>query len=135
MSHDWSKDILHMHQHYKINEIVDEMDEVKLRKFLEFRIRFLQEELDEMKNANNAEDVVDALIDICVVAIGTLDSFNIDSYKAWNTVFKANMNKKVGVKKERPNPLGLPDLIKPENWKPPSHENNHGTLSKIFNTR
>ena len=124
-----------MHQHYKINEIVDEMDEVKLRKFLEFRIRFLQEELDEMKNANNAEDVVDALIDICVVAIGTLDSFNIDSYKAWNTVFKANMNKKVGVKKERPNPLGLPDLIKPENWKPPSHENNHGTLSKIFNTR
>jgi hypothetical protein len=41
------------------------------------------------------------------------------------------MNKEVGIKPSRPNPLGLPDLIKPEGWTPPSHEGNHGLLSKL----
>lgn len=132
MSHNWPQDILHMHNHYGINEIVDKMDEDKLRKFLKFRIDFLQEELDEMKQAKDAENVVDALIDLCVVAIGTLDSFDIDSHEAWDVVLKANMNKAVGVKKERPNPLGLPDLIKPKGWEAPSHAGNHGTLRRIF---
>ena len=89
------------------------MDSEKLKKFLEFRTNFLQEELDELKKADNADDVVDALIDLCVVAIGTLDSFDVDPYRAWDEVLKANMNKEVGIKEGRPNPLGLPDLMKP----------------------
>jgi predicted HAD superfamily Cof-like phosphohydrolase len=122
-----------MHTHYDLHKVVRNMDSEKLRKFLEFRIKFLQEELDEMRDATNAEDVVDALIDLCVVAIGTLDSFKIDSHVAWNNVLEANMNKKVGIKASRPNPLGLPDLIKPEGWTAPSHEGNHGLLNKVFN--
>ena len=133
MSKDWPKDIYNMHTHYDLHKVVRNMDSEKLRKFLEFRIKFLQEELDEMRDATNAEDVVDALIDICVVAIGTLDSFKIDSHVAWNNVLEANMNKKVGIKASRPNPLGLPDLIKPEGWTAPSHEGNHGLLNKVFN--
>jgi predicted HAD superfamily Cof-like phosphohydrolase len=121
-----------MHTHYDLHKVVKNMDSEKLRKFLEFRIKFLQEELDEMRDATNAEDVVDALIDLCVVAIGTLDSFKIDSHVAWNNVLEANMNKKVGIKASRPNPLGLPDLIKPEGWTAPSHEGNHGLLNKVF---
>jgi len=121
-----------MHTHYDLHKVVRNMDSEKLRKFLEFRIKFLQEELDEMRDATNAEDVVDALIDLCVVAIGTLDSFKIDSHLAWNNVLEANMNKKVGIKASRPNPLGLPDLIKPEGWIAPSHEGNHGLLNKVF---
>jgi len=132
MSKDWPKDIFNMHTHYDLHKVVRNMDSEKLRKFLEFRIKFLQEELDEMRNATNAEDVVDALIDLCVVAIGTLDSFKIDSHVAWNNVLEANMNKKVGIKASRPNPLGLPDLIKPEGWTAPSHEGNHGLLNKVF---
>jgi len=132
MSKDWPKDIFNMHTHYDLHKVVRNMDSEKLRKFLEFRIKFLQEELDEMRNATNAEDVVDALIDLCVVAIGTLDSFKIDSHLAWNNVLEANMNKKVGIKASRPNPLGLPDLIKPEGWIAPSHEGNHGLLNKVF---
>jgi predicted HAD superfamily Cof-like phosphohydrolase len=132
MSKDWPKDIFNMHTHYDLHKVVRNMDSEKLRKFLEFRIKFLQEELDEMRNATNAEDVVDALIDLCVVAIGTLDSFKIDSHVAWNSVLEANMNKKVGIKATRPNPLGLPDLIKPEGWTAPSHEGNHGLLNKVF---
>jgi hypothetical protein len=63
--------------------------------------------------------------------IGTLDAFGIDSEKAWDEVLKANMKKEVGVKETRPNPLGLPDLIKPEGWTAPSHEDNHGKLHNI----
>jgi hypothetical protein len=42
------------------------------------------------------------------------------------------MAKEVGVKAERPNPLGLPDLIKPEGWTAPSHDGNHGHLPHVI---
>jgi predicted HAD superfamily Cof-like phosphohydrolase len=128
----WVYDIADMHDKYGVNEKVREFDSEKLKQFLQFRVDFLEEELTELKeNMDNPEEIVDALIDLCVVAIGTLDAFEIDSYKAWNEVHKANMNKEVGVKESRPNPLGLPDLIKPEGWTAPSHEGNHGLLTKM----
>ena len=132
MSKDWIKDITEMHQKYGVNEKVNQFDSEKLKKFLQFRINFLEEELNELKSSNNGDDVVDALIDLCVVAIGTLDSFGIDSYTAWDRVLNANMNKEVGIKASRPNPLGMPDLIKPSGWQAPTHMDNIGLLSKIF---
>lgn len=134
MSEDWVRDISGMHRYYGVNEKVQEFDSAKLKQFLQFRMSFLTEELDETKKAvrdNDAEEIVDGLIDLCVVAIGTLDSMGIDSYEAWNKVLRANLQKEVGVKPERPNPLGLPDLIKPPGWKAPSHDKNHGLLSKL----
>jgi predicted HAD superfamily Cof-like phosphohydrolase len=129
MSKDWVQDIYDMHAHYDMHTKFAEFDAEKKRKFLEFRANFLQEELNELKdNMDNPEEIVDALIDLCVVAIGTLDAFSIDSHKAWDEVLKANMNKKVGVKLGRPNPLGLPDLMKPEGWTAPDHTGNHGNL-------
>jgi len=119
MTSKWVNDISNMHTKYGVNEKIREFDKEKLTKFLEFRIAFLQEELDEMKTATNGDDVVDALIDLCVVAIGTLDAFDIESDEAWNRVHQKNMQKEVGIKASRPNPLGLPDLIKPEGWTPP----------------
>jgi predicted HAD superfamily Cof-like phosphohydrolase len=65
------------------------------------------------------------------VAIGTLDAFDVDAYKAWNTVHRANMKKEVGIKESRPNPLGLPDLIKPKGWRSPSHKNNYGLFPRL----
>jgi predicted HAD superfamily Cof-like phosphohydrolase len=123
-----------MHQYYGVNEKVQNFDTEKLKQFLQFRMSFLDEELTETKNAvlnNDAEEIVDGLIDLCVVAIGTLDSMGINSYEAWNRVLRANLQKQVGVKPERPNPLGLPDLIKPVGWKAPSHADNHGLLTKL----
>lgn len=134
MSKDWVKDMNDMASKYKIHDAVNKMDQTSLRAFLRFRINFLQEELDEMKSASangmpvDKEETVDALIDLCVVAIGTLDLFGIDAYKAWDEVLKSNMNKEVGVKDTRPNPMGLPDLIKPEGWKAPDHKGNYGKL-------
>lgn len=132
MSTDWVEDMYEMHAKYGVHEWVKNNPD-KLKKYLEFRINFLQEELDETRKAavaDDPEEVVDGLIDLCVVAIGTLDAFGVDSHKAWNEVLKANMAKEVGVKPERPNPLGLPDLIKPEGWTNPSHKENHGVIPK-----
>ena len=134
MSKKWVRDIAEMHAKYGVNEKIRQLDADKLKQFLQFRVAFLEEELNELKdNMNNPEEIVDALIDLCVVAIGTLDAFDIDANKAWNKVHDANMNKEVGIKPSRPNPLGLPDLIKPEGWQAPDHTGNHGLLSKIVN--
>lgn len=129
---DWVKDINTMHRKYGVHKAIANMDNETLRKYLTFRINFLQEELDELKiNQDNPEEIVDALIDLCVVAIGTLDAFNIDSHTAWKEVFRANMEKEVGVKESRPNPLGLPDLIKPDGWQGPNHIGNYGYLTNL----
>ena len=133
---DWVKDIRDMQFKYGVHKwIHDNKDNNdSLKRYLEFRIDFLKEELDETESAlisMDSEEIVDGLIDLCVVAIGTLDAFGVDPYKAWDEVLKANLNKTVGVKPERPNPLGLPDLIKPEGWEGPSHEGNHGKLNDI----
>lgn len=133
MSKDWVKDIHLMQAKYLTRSWVNANPE-KLKKFLEFRVDFLKEELMETQAAltnNDAEEIVDGLIDLCVVAIGTLDAFGVDPYKAWDAVLEANMNKQVGKKPSRPNPLGVPDLIKPEGWTAPSHEGNHGKFNDI----
>ncbi len=133
MSMNWVNDIKDMHHKYGVHEWVKNNPD-KLEQLLHFRVAFLKEEFDETFKAvgeKDAEEIVDGLIDLCVVAIGTLDLMGVDAYEAWHEVHKANMSKEVGVKESRPNPLGLPDLVKPEGWKAPSHLGNHGLLNNI----
>ena len=133
MSKDWVKDIHLMQGKYLTRQWVKDNPE-KWKAFLDFRVDFLREELEETEAAlvnMDAEEIVDGLIDLCVVAIGTLDAFGVDPYKAWDEVLQANMAKEVGEKPSRPNPLGVPDLVKPEGWTAPSHEGNHGKFNDI----
>lgn len=140
MSKDWVNDINEMHAKFGVHDWVDQelsskIDWQRLNKFLQFRLDFLKEELNETCNAfdnKDSEEIVDGLIDLCVVAIGTLDAFGVDAYKAWDEIHNANMAKEPGIKESRPNPLGLPDLIKPEGWTGPSHEGNHGNIPDSF---
>lgn len=150
----WVADISEMHTKFGVREVIEKLDREKLLKFLKFRLDFLREELDEARSAydklveiqsktdmdpayreklvtENGDDVVDAMIDLCVVAIGTLDAFQVDAYEAWARVHDKNMEKEPGIKPERPNPLGLPDLIKPAGWTPPSHSDNIGLLGSL----
>jgi len=136
MSQNWVEDIEKMHKHYDVKTKLSTLSPEMLLEFLKFRVSFLAEELGELQEAiliqpPDAEEIVDALIDLCVVAIGTLDLFGVDSHAAWDEVLAANMNKEVGVKASRPNKFGLPDLIKPEGWKPPCHSDNHGDFKKL----
>lgn len=133
MSKDWVKDIHLMQGKYLTRQWVKD-NPSKWKAFLEFRIDFLKEELEETEAAlvnMDAEEIVDGLIDLCVVAIGTLDAFGVNPYKAWDEVLEANMAKEVGKKPSRPNPLGVPDLVKPDDWKAPSHKGNHGKFNDI----
>jgi predicted HAD superfamily Cof-like phosphohydrolase len=127
----WWLDNYDMHDKFGFHDAIGKMTPEMLREMLKFRLNFLQEELDEAKNAESGEDIVDAMIDLCVVAIGTLDCFDVDAQEAWNRVHNANMAKERGIKPNRPNPLGLPDLCKPEGWTAPDHSDNHGILDRI----
>lgn len=131
MSTNWVADIAEMHIKFGVREAVASFDKDKLRAYLDFRIKFLEEELNELKASQNSEDAVDALVDLCVVAIGTLDVMQLNSYEAWDRVHTANMSKEVGIKASRPNALGLPDLIKPEGFKSPVHHDNVGLFAQI----
>lgn len=135
MSKQWFKDIQDMHRKFGVKKAVSEMDGDTLRKYLEFRLAFIEEEYLETVEAlanNDAEEIVDGLIDLCVVAIGTLESMQVDADAAWNRVHEANMAKQVGVNESRPNELGLPDLVKPTGFRPPQHKDNIGLLVKIY---
>jgi predicted HAD superfamily Cof-like phosphohydrolase len=130
-----SDDMNMMHRKYGVHEAIDKLTPEQLAEFIRFRFNFLQEEVDEGQKAiaeKNAEEVIDSLIDLVVVAVGTLDLLNVDFSKAWYSVMQANMNKQVGIKASRPNSMGLPDLIKPQGWQPPSHAGNHGLATKAF---
>ena len=131
---DWANDIYMMHNKFGVREWFEQNKDNKelMRKYITFRLLMCQEELSEtMAAVNNgdAEEIVDGLIDLCVFAIGTLDVFGVDANKAWNEIYEANMAKSPGVKPGRPNPFGLPDLLKPSGWEPPSHEGNHGDFN------
>lgn len=115
-----------------LRSLVAKMSPEIRKKFWEFRLAFLQEELTELGDASSADDAVDALIDLVVVAIGTLDAFGVGVRTAWSRVHDANMTKSVGANPTRPNEFGLPDLIKPEGWTPPNHEDNVGLIGQIY---
>ena len=125
-------DIKKLNRYYKIYRFISKASDNEKLHYLEFRAKFIQEELTELFEAINNEEpdeVVDAFIDIIVIALGSLDAFDVDIKKAWKRVHHANMQKKIGVKDSRPNPLGLPDLVKPENWQAPQHFDNIGKLN------
>ena len=133
MSSNWVKDISDMQDKFGVREwVLDPVNRERLKEFLVFRLDFLEEEFQETMQAHtwqDPEELVDGLIDVCVIAIGTLMAFGVDAEKAWDVVHEANMAKEPGIKPERPNPLGLPDLMKPEGWESPSHDGNHGSLT------
>lgn len=102
---------------------VAEMGEDKKKRFIELRLKMLQEEMGEIMDAvedNDQEEFVDGLIDLIYFAAGTLTLFQCDPEAAWDNVHNANMQKEKGIKAGRPNPLGLPDALKPEGWAPPA---------------
>lgn len=138
LSTNWSKDIHDMHAKFGVHEWFEKNkhDKELMEKYLRFRLKMCMEEMNETIDAamfdKDAEETVDGLIDLCVFAIGALDVFGVDPNVAWNRVHEANMAKSPGVKPGRPNPYGLPDLIKMAGWTPPSHQGNHGYLKDIL---
>lgn len=128
-----------MHTKFGFYDAVGNFDQDKFLKFLDFRFGSqIQEEVNEAQFAirsyrdavvrNDVEDqkkwlreINDAIVDILVFTFGT-STFTMsrsELEQSYETVMEANLQKAVGIKPGRPNPWGLPDLIKPEGWTSP----------------
>lgn len=97
----------------------------------EYRIRFQQEETDELQLGfleGDMEKVVDAVCDIVYVGLGTLHFMNANFYRHWSEVQRANMAKEKADETWRQGrAAGLGDgvqaleVMKPPGWRPPDH--------------
>ncbi len=107
--------------HYKFGFKQNENPSFLSDEYMEFRTDFIQEEFIELIKAVANKDLpetIDALIDLIVVAAGTLDLMGVDSQAHWDEVLKCNMAKEVGITKRK---FGA-DLMKPEGWIGPNHQ-------------
>ncbi len=130
-------DIKEMHNKFQVTEFINNNSDNKLllQKFLKFRLDFIKEELDETFDAyfnRNDVEVLDGLIDILVVTLGTLDVFKCDTPKAWENIHNSNMSKTPGVNLTRPNNFSLPDMVKGKDFKKPDIKNYTGLLKQIL---
>ena len=94
---------------------------------LEYRAKFLQEELDEFVKdtaEGNLEGVADALVDLVYVAYGTALLLGISPAlwdELWNDVQRANMAKERATSANDPRSKRSHslDVVKPEGWVKP----------------
>lgn len=88
----------------------------------DYRIKFLEEELSEFKlacRAGNVPDMLDALVDLAWVAMGTAHYLGAPFGEAWAEVARANMEK-VRVENDPNKPYRRPGaVVKPPGWAPP----------------
>ena len=120
-------DIRRMLEHYGFT------GEDLTRARLDFRVQLLEEETHEVREAvgnGDAPEVVDGLIDVIVIALGTLELAGVDVDCAWRRVMSANMQKQRGQKPGRASDGW--DLTKPPGWRAPDHGDNVGRLPNIF---
>ncbi len=81
--------------------------------------RLIEEEFQELQEATNQEEQLDALIDILVVTIGAINSMGADGEGAWNEVMRTNFAKideETGKVRKREDGK----VLKPDGWSPPN---------------
>lgn len=91
----------------------------------DFRFGFLREELDEFKAAyekGDSVEMIDALVDLVYVALGTADMMNANWQDHWNEVQRANMTKERAQSASDSKRGSSLDVIKPEGWTGPDHQ-------------
>lgn len=108
--------------HNKFNFIKPHQPSLLPNDLRDFRIKFMQEELDEFIDAHRKGDLagcLDALVDLTYVALGTAFLMNLPFEPAWDAVHKANMLK-VRAERAADSKRGTPfDVVKPPGWVPP----------------
>jgi predicted HAD superfamily Cof-like phosphohydrolase len=92
------------------------------KKLSKLYLSLIKEEYKELRDAVKAKDeveILDALIDILVVTIGTAHAMGYDAEGAWNEVMKTNFAKidpETGAVRRRAEDG---KILKPEGWKEP----------------
>lgn len=102
---------------------------------LDFAVNVLiMEEVNELVEAldkKDSEEFVDALGDISWLCIKLMYQVDVNPYQVFRQIGEANLSKVRGIKTTRDNSKGF-DVIKPNGWIGPDHNNNHGMLDEIF---
>lgn len=96
----------------------------------DLRVNFLQEELDEYKEAVQAGDLTkqfDALIDLVYVAMGNAQLQGFPWVPGWKEVHRANMSKVRASTAEESKRGHSFDVVKPADFVPPD-----GALKKLL---
>jgi len=111
--------------HLKFTLPVEPYPSFPPKELLEFRVKFLEEEVNEFKDACNANDLtlaLDALIDLVYIALGTAVTMRLPWYECWNHVQNANM-KKIRASVENPSIRNQQfDVVKPAGWESPNNK-------------
>lgn len=91
----------------------------------DFRIKFIQEELNELIHSSSNKDIVgmaDALVDIVYVAMGTAYMMGLPWQELWSEVQRSNMEKVRALSSSESKRNTSLDVVKPEGWNPPNLE-------------
>ena len=81
-------------------------------------ISLIEEEFNELQEADDDVETLDALIDILVVTIGAIHSMGADGEGAWKEVMATNFAKIEANGKVRKREDGK--VLKPQGWEPPN---------------
>jgi predicted HAD superfamily Cof-like phosphohydrolase len=115
------KKVIEMHEHFGIP--MQTSPGFLDPETMQFRIRFLDEELGEIDLANenhDLEEIADGLIDLIIVALGTAAMMGLPLDDMFQEVHEANMRKvRVEHAGESKRGHGF-DLKKPVDWKGPN---------------
>jgi predicted HAD superfamily Cof-like phosphohydrolase len=84
-----------------------------------FRIKFLEEELNEYCDALTRVQELDALVDLVYVALGTAYLHGYNFEEAWRRVHGANMKKVRATHADQSTRDSTHDVVKPLGWQPP----------------
>lgn len=99
----------------------------------EFRLKFMQEEINEFEaayldlkvgvisEAQALHEMADALVDLVYVAMGTADMMGLPWDKLWDEVQRANMSKIRATDASQSKRGTALDVVKPEGWVAPNH--------------
>ena len=84
----------------------------------EMYLKLIEEEVQELRDAPDDTETLDALIDILVVTIGAIHSLGADGEGAWKEVVRSNMTKIDKDGKVRKREDGK--VLKPIGYSPPN---------------
>jgi predicted HAD superfamily Cof-like phosphohydrolase len=121
---DMYKDVKEFHEKFGIPVAGKEPCRIPDYEILEYRFKFLEEELEEFRQAaenGNLVEMLDALADIAWVAMGTAHYFHAPWDEIWAEVKRSN-NERVSVTRENcpPSKQYRRDMVmKGPDWSPP----------------
>ena len=116
---DYMTRIARMHQHFDL--AVPQAPRYLSEEERQFRIRAMQEELDEFEDSQSLTDQLDALVDLLVFTLGTAYRQGMGNVfdEAFNRVMNANMAKQLAPTAADSKRGFKSDLVKPAGWTAP----------------